>query len=59
MRSFVRSNGAKKLYTVGMHNATLRNHLKSLFLPFAILMRFVFSFIQNLVIVFLKCVSAK
>ena len=50
---------AKKSCAVGMHNATLRNHLKLFFLPFAILMSFVLSFIKNLVIVFLKFVSEK
>ena len=46
----------RKLCAVGMHNATLRNHLKLFFCHFN---AFVLSFKQNLVIVFLKCVPKK
>ena len=52
-RAHLRALMTRKLCAVGMHNATLRNHLKLFFCHFN---ASVLSFIQNLVIVFLKCV---
>ena len=56
-RAHLRALVMRKLCTVGMHNATLRDHLKLFF--FCHFNAFVLSFIQNLAMVFVKCVSEK
>ena len=55
-RAHLRVLMTRKSCAVGMHNAALRNHLKLFFCHFN---AFVLPFIQNLVIVFLKCVPEK
>ena len=52
-RAHLRALMTRKSCAVGIHNGTLTNHLKLFFFHFN---AFVLSFMQNLVIVFLKCV---